>query len=57
VEIYCCNQNRKYHRIIGIPSNADITSAKSKYNNGILEITFNKKGAANKTKGKEVNIE
>jgi HSP20 family protein len=43
VEIFCYNQNTRYHRIISIPSNADIMSAKSTYNNGILEITFNKK--------------
>lgn len=43
VEVFCYNQNTRYHRIISIPSNADIMSSKSTYNNGILEITFNKK--------------
>jgi HSP20 family protein len=31
-------------------------TAKSKYNNGILEITFNKKKQA-KMKGKPINVE
>jgi HSP20 family protein len=48
VEIFYYSQNTRYHRIISIPSNADIMSAKSTYNNGILEITFNKKERANK---------
>jgi HSP20 family protein len=33
---------RKYHEIIELPPEADIETAKSSYNNGILEITFQK---------------
>ena len=43
VEIYTDTQNGQYHRVIDIPSNADINSVKSTYRNGILEIVFCKK--------------
>ena len=33
----------KNHRSIEIPAETDIETAKSSYNNGILEITFKKK--------------
>ncbi len=45
---------RKYHRVIDLPSDTDIETAKSKYTNGILEITFNKKA---KPKGREIKID
>ncbi|AFU59503.1 small heat-shock protein [Candidatus Nitrososphaera gargensis Ga9.2] len=44
----------KYHRVIDLPSDTDIETAKSKYTNGILEITFNKKA---KPKGREIKID
>jgi HSP20 family protein len=34
---------RKYHRIIDLPSETDIETARSTYSNGILEIIFDKK--------------
>lgn len=34
---------RKYHEIIKMPEEVDVETAKSKYNNGILEVIFNKK--------------
>ena len=45
---------KKYHRIIDLPPDADIETAKSKYTNGILEITFNTK---TKPQGKEIRID
>jgi HSP20 family protein len=47
---------RKYHEIIELPEETDLATAKSKYNNGILEITFNKKDKS-KPKGKEIKVE
>jgi HSP20 family protein len=47
---------RKYHEVINLPKEADIETAKSVFNNGILEITFNKKDQS-KPKGKEIKIE
>jgi HSP20 family protein len=47
---------KKYHETIELPDEADLATAKSKYNNGILEITFNKKDKS-KPKGKEIKIE
>src|SRR5919197_1436096 len=47
---------RKYHRVIELPPEADIETAKSTYNNGILEIIFSKK-ASLKAKGKEIRVE
>jgi HSP20 family protein len=37
------NAQRKYHKIIDLPKSADIETARSTYNNGILEVTFDKK--------------
>jgi len=45
---------RKYHRIVELPAEADINTVKSTYKNGILEIIFNKKA---KPKGREVKVE
>ena len=47
---------RKYHKVVDLPSEADIETAKSTYNNGILEIIFSKK-ASPKAKGKQVKVE
>lgn len=45
---------RKYHRLVELPPEADISMVKSTYKNGILEIIFNKK---TKLKGREVKVE
>jgi HSP20 family protein len=45
---------RKYHRIIDLPPETDIETAKSTYSNGILEITFDKKA---KPKGREIKVD
>jgi HSP20 family protein len=55
VEVTSDDPKRKYHEVVQLPSEADIESVKSTYNNGILEITFKKK--VPKSKGKEVKIE
>ncbi|HYF99824.1 MAG TPA: archaeal heat shock protein Hsp20 [Candidatus Saccharimonadales bacterium] len=47
---------RKYHKNIDLPELADIETARSVYNNGILEITFDKK-KVNKPTGKEIKID
>jgi HSP20 family protein len=56
VEIKSEDPHRKYHKTIDLPEEADIETAKSKYNNGVLEITFEKKKET-KPKGKEIKIE
>ena len=56
VEITTTGSQRKYHKTIEIPSEADIDSARSNYTNGILEVVFNKKENV-KPKGKEVKVE
>jgi HSP20 family protein len=50
------NAQRKYHKIIDLPKSANIETARSTYNNGILEVTFDKKKEL-KPKGKEIKIE
>ena len=47
------NTKRKYHRIIDLPSETDIETAKSTYSNGILDITFDKKA---KAKEREIKV-
>lgn len=56
VEVKTEDTKRKYHEVIEIPLYVDIETAKSNYNNGILEITFKKKDST-KPKGKEIKIE
>ena len=43
VEVKGDDPQRKYHKIVVLPPETDIESARCAYNNGILEITFNKK--------------
>jgi HSP20 family protein len=44
LKVYTDNiQERKYRHVIDIPSDVDITSGKSTYRNGILEVVFRKK--------------
>jgi HSP20 family protein len=56
VEVRSEDPQRKYHRTFEIPPETDIETAKSTYNNGILEITFKKKEQT-KTKGKTIKVE
>src|SRR5918911_2489531 len=56
VEISANTSDRKYHRIVDLPPEADTQVAKCNYKNGILEIVFNRKQES-KPKGKEISIE
>ena len=56
VEIISNDPERKYHKVIDLPPEADIETVKSTYNNGILEVVFNKKKQT-KPKGKEIKVE
>lgn len=56
VEVRSEDPHLKYHKTIDLPEEADIETAKSKYNNGVLEITIEKKKKT-KPKGKEIKIE
>ncbi len=58
VEVIADNNNaqRKYHKTIELPQEANIETARSTYNNGILEVTFDKSKKM-KPKGKEIKIE
>jgi HSP20 family protein len=51
------NSERKYHKVLNLPKSANIETARSTYNNGILEVTFDKKKEEIKPKGKEIKIE
>jgi HSP20 family protein len=56
VEVKSEDPQRKYHKTIDLPLEADLETAKSKHNNGILEITFDKKKET-KPKGKQIKID
>ncbi len=56
VEVKSEDPQRKYHRTFEILPETDIETAKSSFNNGILEITFKKKDQA-KGKGKTIKVE
>lgn len=55
-QLFIILRPRKYHEVINLPEEADVETAKSVFNNGILEITFNKKDQS-KPKGREIKIE
>lgn len=56
VEVTSEDPKRKYHEVITIPPEADIETVKSSFNNGILEIIFNKK-EKKIPKGKEIKVD
>jgi HSP20 family protein len=56
VKVKSEDPQRKYQKTIDLPLEADLETAKSKYNNGILEITFDKKKES-RPKGKQIKIE
>ena len=56
VEVKTEGTKRKYHQVIEIPHDADVETAKSSYNNGILEIILKKK-AEGKPKGKNITVD
>jgi HSP20 family protein len=56
LEVKTNNAQRKYHKTIELPKEANTDTAKSTYHNGILEITFSKRENA-KPNGKEIKIE
>lgn len=57
VEIIADDPKRKYHKIIDLPSaEVDLDSAKSNYNNGILEVIFNRK-THSKPQGRQIKVE
>jgi HSP20 family protein len=56
VQVRSLDPTRKYHKVIDLPTEADVKTARSKYNNGILEITFDKRKET-KPKGKQIKIE
>jgi HSP20 family protein len=51
------DSQRKYYKSIELPEQAEIETARSVYNNGVLEVTFNLKKKEAKPKGKEIKIE
>ena len=57
VEVLTNDTQRRYHRSVELPQETDVDSAKSTYNNGILEITFSKKKKESRPKGKDIKIE
>jgi HSP20 family protein len=56
VEVIANNSQRKYHKTIDLPEEANPETAKSIYQNGILEITFRKKENT-KPRGKEIKLD
>lgn len=56
VEINANDSQRKYHKTIQLPHDIDINTAKSTYNNGILEVTF-VKSKDQGVKGREIKID
>ena len=53
-EVLAETQDRKYRRVVDIPTDTDAESVKSTFKNGLLEIAFKRK---DKPKGKEIKVE
>ena len=53
-EVVAETQDRKYRRVVDIPTDTDAESVKSTFKNGLLEIIFERK---DKPKGKEIKVE
>ena len=53
-EVIAETQDRKYRRVVDIPTDTDAESVKSTFKNGLLEIVFKRK---DKPKGKEIKVE
>jgi HSP20 family protein len=56
LEVKSDDAKRNYRKTVEVPPETDIETAKSTYNNGILEITFKKK-EQKKPRGKEIKVE
>jgi HSP20 family protein len=56
VEIISQDPQRRFHETVDLPPEADIETARSSYNNGILELIFKKKEEKG-SRGKEIRIE
>jgi HSP20 family protein len=56
VEVQSTYPRRRYYKRIDLSEEVDTDSAKSTFNNGVLEITFSKKEET-KSNGKEIRIE
>ena len=56
VQVTASDSQRKYHKTIELPNDIDINTAKSTYNNGILEVTFVRRNDK-RAKGKEIKID
>src|ERR1041385_5422017 len=52
-EVLAETQDRKYRRVVDIPTDTDVESVKSTFKNGLLEIAFKRKDKPN---GKEVKV-
>ncbi len=46
---------KKYRKLVDLPTDVNIETARSTFTNGILEITFDKK--ASKSKGKQIRVD
>jgi HSP20 family protein len=56
VEVKSDDPQRRYHKIVELPPEVNIETARCTYNNGILGIIFDKK-EQEKTKGKTIKID
>ena len=56
VQVNASDSQRKYHKTIELPHDIDINTAKSTYNNGILEVTFARRNDK-RLQGKEIKID
>ena len=55
--IKASDTNRKYYKEIELPAEVDISTAKAKYNNGVLEIVVKKKVKEEEKEGLKIKID
>ncbi|MCE7737761.1 MAG: Hsp20/alpha crystallin family protein [Candidatus Heimdallarchaeota archaeon] len=51
------SESRKYEKAVSLPTPVDISTAKAKYKNGVLEVIIKRKKNVKKDKGHKIDVE
>jgi len=51
------SESRKYEKSVSLPTPVDISTAKAKYKNGVLEVIIKRKKNVKEDKGYKIDVE
>ncbi|OLS32927.1 MAG: hypothetical protein HeimAB125_04100 [Candidatus Heimdallarchaeota archaeon AB_125] len=57
LKIKAHSDSRKYEKAVSLPVPVDISTAKAKYKNGVLEVTIKRKKHAKEDEGQQINVD